>query len=147
VPPYIPPAGVTPAGAFVPQLFDDPGRPPGILADAIDPHTGEYLSILKGIDPIDAQVLDAMKIKRGSGAAVRNDGQRFADIKKVDDAAASLIDGEARRALARLSENQDIRVISVDAVADQNHDYADVVVQFKNLRARPKDLRAARVTP
>jgi hypothetical protein len=131
----------------VPQTFDDPGQPPGILADAIDPYTGEYLSILKGMDPIDAQVLDALTIKRGSGAAVRNDGQRFADIKKVDDAAATLIDGETRRALSRLVENQDIRVARVDPVADQNNDYADVVVQFKNLRARPKDLRAARVTP
>lgn len=147
MPPYIPPAGVTPAGLFVPQTFDDTSRPPGILADAIDPITGEYLSILKGMDPIDAQVIDALKIKRGSGVAVRNDGQRFADIKKVDDAAASLIDGEARRALARLVENLDIRVLTVDAVANQDNDFADVVVQFKNLRARPKDLRAATVTP
>lgn len=147
MPPYIPPAGLTPAGLFVPQTFDDPSQPPGILADAIDLQTGEYLSILKGVDPIDAQVLDAMKIKRASGAAVRNDGQRFADIEKVDDSTASLIDGEARRALSRLAENQDIRVVSVEPVVDQNNDYADVFVQFKNLRARPRELRAARVTP
>ena len=147
--PYIPPAGVTPAGAFVPQTYDDPSLPPGILADAIDPQTGEYLSILKGFDPIDAQVLDAMKIKRGSGAAVRNDGQRFADIENVDDSTSALVDAEARRALSRLVENSDIKIQRVDPVADPNDDYANVAVEYRNLRVRPRNLRLAQtaVTP
>lgn len=147
--PYIPPAGVTPAGAFVPQTYDDPSLPPGILADAIDPVTGEYRSILKGADPIDAQVLDAMAIKRASGAAVRNDGQRFADIKNVDDSTAALIDAETRRALSRLVENGDIKIRRVEPLADPNNDWAEVVVEFSNLRQRRRELRLARtaVTP
>jgi hypothetical protein len=145
VPAYIPPAGLTPAGAFVPQTFDDPKRPPGILADAIDYRTGEYMSILKGMDPIDEQVLIALTRKRGSGIAVMNDGQSFHEIEKVDDSTANRLAGEVARACGRLVESRDIRLKTVQPVVDQNNDYADVVVEFVNQRARTNRSRIARI--
>jgi len=141
--PYIPPAGLTPAGAFVAQTFDDPRRPPGILADAIDYRTGEYMSILKGMDPIDEQVLIALTRKRASGIAVMEDGQLFHEIEKVDDSTATRLAGEVQRACRRLVDNRDIRLKNVQPVVDQNNDYADVVVEFVNQRARTNRSRIA----
>jgi hypothetical protein len=146
MPPVIPPAGVTPLGFFVPQTFADPKGPPAILADAIDPHTREYLSISKGADPVDAQVVDALAIVRGSGAAVTADGQDFASIRKIDDSTVGLIEGEAKRALARLLAAGDIEFVKLAGAADD--DWSEVYVQYRNLRAHDRRrVRSARVLP
>ncbi len=137
--PYIPPAGLTPAGAFVPQTFDDPRRPAGILADAIDYRTGEYMSILKGMDPVAVEELFARPTCSSSG------GQSFHEIEKVDDSTATRLAGEVARACARLVDNRDIRLKNVQPVVDQNNDYADVVVEFVNQRARTNRSRIASV--
>ena len=127
----------------MPQTFDDPRRPPGILADAIDYRTGEYMSILKGMDPIDEQVLIALTRKRASGIAVMEDGQLFHEIEKVDDSTATRLAGEVARACRRLVDNRDIRLKNVQPVVDQNNDYADVVVEFVNQRTRTNRSRIA----
>lgn len=129
----IPPAGLAPAGFFVPQTFAAPSDPPAILADAVDPQTGEYLSISRGMDPVDQQVLIALTLKKGSGAAVADDGQEFEKIRKVDESSSRLIDAEARRALARLVQQRDIRVRSV--LPNSDSDWAEVVVNYENARA------------
>jgi hypothetical protein len=143
----IPPAGLTPAGFFVPQTFADPSSPPGILADAIDPETGEYLSISRGIDPIDEQVLVALTLRRRSGAACMDDGNDFAGVRKVDDSARTVIDAEARRALARLATAGDIKVRKVYAVADPDTDWGEVAVEYENTRAVSNRRRVAMVIP
>src|SRR4029079_12584815 len=107
----IPPAGVSPAGFFVPQIAVDPSAPAGILADAIDPATGEYLSIRRGINPIDAQVLLALRVRRRSGACVMDDGQDFGTIQTLDDQAPALIEAKARLVLKRLVGNRDIAIV------------------------------------
>jgi hypothetical protein len=143
----IPPAGLAPAGFFVPQKFTDPSAPPAILADAIDPETGEYLSISRGCDPIDQQVLIAMTAERGSGSALENDGQKFGGIRKITETTEALIDGEARRALARLVDARDIRVRRVYANAQPDNDWGEVSVDYENLRAPDVRRRLARVNP
>lgn len=100
--PVIPPGGVSPAGAFVEHEHDGPGSPPIILADAIDPDTGEYLSLTRGYDPVDGAVLEAFRVERRSGSATMNDGQRFRDAEHVDPKAPDFFRQEGRLALARL---------------------------------------------
>lgn len=148
VPPIIPPISVSPLGLFVPAGAVPPlAPPPGILADLIDygqfdPEkdpkrpTFEYLSLKRGMHPIDEQVCIALTRVRASGAAVQNEGGRFLDVDKLDDRAKSRIVSEARIALKRLVSNRDIEVVtmSVDIVDD----LATLFLQYKNLRAKDR---------
>jgi hypothetical protein len=130
-PPVIPPAGVSLAGFFLPVLYENPGAPPGILADAIDPATGDYLSIERGFDPTDAAVLTALTVKRGSGSAVTDVGQRYQDLERVDDTAEQFISAETERALRRLVESRQVAFERVTPVIGD--DWAEVQVIYRNL--------------
>ena len=141
-PPVIPPAGVTLAGFFIPVLYEDPGAPSGILADAIDPATGEYLSIERGFDPTDAAVLVALTVKRGSGSAVADVGQRYQDLQRVDETAPQFIVAETERALRRLIESRQITLEGVTpAMGD---DWAEAKVVYHNV---PRGQRRAPQLP
>lgn len=120
-----------PDGFFVPQTYDDGESPPGIVADAIDPHTGEYLSITRGFDPTDAAVLNALTIVRGSGSAVSDVGHRFVDLELVDDGADRFISEEARFALKRLRESGQISIEKLEPASQD--DWAECHVAYKNL--------------
>lgn len=130
--PVIPPAGLSPLGFFVEQTFRDPTDPPAILADAIDPETHDYLSIDRGQDPIDAQVILALKTVRGSGAAVTDTGNQFTSIGKLDDSAEAAFRREAEIALSLLVTNRDIRIDSIEVLVQD--DFAEVTVTYENLR-------------
>ncbi len=129
--PVIPSAGVSPLSFFVPLVYVEPGAPPAILADPIDPHTGEYLSIERGYDPTDAAVLTALTTIRGSGSAVLETGQRFRDATHVTRAAATFLRSEAELALRHLIEAQHIRLESIDVV--QGDDFLELAVRYINL--------------
>jgi hypothetical protein len=129
--PPIPPAGVSLAGFFIPVLYEDPGAPAGILADAIDPATGEYLSIERGFDPTDAAVLTALTTKRGSGAAVTDVGQRYLDLQRVDSTAPQFILAETERALKRLIDSRQIALDRVTPVLGD--DWAEAQVVYQNV--------------
>lgn len=145
--PVIPPAGLSPAGFFVAQTFVNPAKPPGILADPIDPKTGEYLSIVKGFDPIDAQVLLALTVKRASGAAVLEDGQSYSEIKKIDDSATSLIESKTRTTLGRLTDRRDIAIDALEPLADPASQSGSVAFRYRNLRSRGPQARKLTVLP
>lgn len=122
---------VFPDGFFVPQTHDDGESPPGIVADAIDPRTGEYLSISRGFDPTDGAVLTALSVVRGSGSAVTDTGQRFQDLQLVDSSAQTFIDQEARRALKRLKDSSQIAIEKVEPTTEG--DWGEVLVQYQNI--------------
>lgn len=131
---FILPAGTTPAGFGVTTERVETQSPPVILADAIDPTTGELLSLTRGMDPTDAAVITALRTVRGTGASVRAVGQRFADVTHVDDAAAQMLEHLTRAALRHLVEDRQIRIERIAVTADQNTDWAEVVVAYENLR-------------
>jgi hypothetical protein len=147
VPLVIPAAGLSAAGLFVSQLFVDPTKPPGILADAIDPTTGEYLSISKGMDPIDAQMILALSVKRGSGASVTEDGQTFFEIKKIDESTPALIEARTRSSAKRLTDRGDVAFATLTPFADSASQSGSVAVQYRNLRARGPQARTLLVLP
>lgn len=131
--PTIPPAGVSPAGFFVPVTHVALGEPVGILADPIDPKTGEYLSIERGFDPTDAAVLYALRVVRGSGSAVLETGQRFRDVTHVTDSTSSQLFQEVELALRHLVERGQIRLEQVISRAIPGEDFAEVAVFYTNL--------------
>lgn len=138
----VPAAGVTLAGFFVPIAYVSPGDPPGILADAIDPATGEYLSISRGFDPTDAAVLSSLTIQRASGSAVSDVGQRYQDLRILDDGAAQFISAETSRALKSLVDSKQIKLDSVEPTIGT--DWAEVKVAYQNIpRRERRDPRVA----
>lgn len=113
------------------------------MADAIDVATGEYLSIERGFDPTDAAFLTAMRTVRGSGSAVENVGQNFADHPRVDPKLGPFMREEVRLATKTLVDSGDLLVqnVSVKSLGDG----AEVYIEWKNL-ARDK-AQAIRLPP
>ena len=50
------------------------GPPSPLLAAKWDPNKRDYASLVEGMDPVDAHVLHALYVERGSGACVLHDG-------------------------------------------------------------------------
>ncbi len=101
------------AGFLVPLNYVIEGEPPAFLADAIDPRTGEFLSIEQGFDPTDAWVLHQLGLARGTGSAVLDDGRDFSDVTHVDDRRQRILDQEIRRPLRRLVEEREIEILKL----------------------------------
>lgn len=128
--PDTPAAGVSPAGFFVPVVHVDPDEPIAMLADPIDCETGELLSIERGFDPVDADVLFALRVERGSGSAVEDVGQQFRKATHVDPALPALLREETRLALQHLVDVGDVSFTGSTVTAD---DYADLQIRYQNV--------------
>lgn len=120
-------SGVSPT---LPAITENP-----ITADYIDPATGEYASMVQGLNPIDAQVILAMTTIRGSGAAVKDQGQRLSDIDKIRKTVEREIQSEVRLALKQLIQQHDIRLGTFAFDKQPSNDYVGVVIEYTNLRA------------
>jgi hypothetical protein len=143
MPIVVPPAGVTPLGAFT-GTFDGPLPPPPVIrADCIEPKEQRFTSVIKGDDPIDAAVVEALWRVRGSGGAVMDKGTRFLDIGKLTEQATRLIESEARNALKRMVVAGYITIKSV--VVTLGDDWAEVDVSYLNNRAARDQLRVREV--
>jgi len=59
--PAIPPASTSPASAYDLEGFAEQLRPPAILADLIDPVTGDFRSLLRGAPLADAFAVEILK--------------------------------------------------------------------------------------
>ncbi len=121
-----------------------PRAPVGGLADDVDPRTGELRS-LRGADPIDTAIIFQLRVRRGSGAAVVDDGQAFDGVEKNDAEAPARLRFEAERALRPFVERGDITVDRLEVEAGESAgDLGAVVVSYTNLR-RGGAKRTARV--
>jgi hypothetical protein len=129
------PSTVTPLGrapgTAEPVKFYSP-----IVADYIDPTTQDYLSLTKGMDPIDAQVLVAMKTVKGSGAAVLEEGNNLKSIRKIEPGTARRVQNDIRAAISKLVTNGDIRIVEIDTETRAGQQQVDARVDYENLRAR-----------
>lgn len=95
----IPPAGVTPASAFALEQHAVSEPPVPILADAIDPATGDYTSIVDSATIADGLVVHLLRTHRGTGAAVLTTGQRFRELTHVTEGSPELVESMVREAL------------------------------------------------
>jgi hypothetical protein len=105
------------------------------MADAIDPRTGDYISLTRGFDAVDGAILTAFSTVRGSGSAVENVGQRFADHTHVNPQLEPFMREEVRLATKLVVDRGDASIGAV-AVTDLG-DGAELYVEWKNL-ARDK---------
>jgi hypothetical protein len=124
------------AGGFGIGLPPDPltlqGAGAVFLGDAIDPQTGEYLSILKGWDPVDAAAVEALRVRRASGSAVTDDGNKLHEIEVIDERLEFLATSEVKYAWRRLIEAKLIRLASVK-LQDDGDVGALLTVKYNNL--------------
>jgi hypothetical protein len=111
--PLIPPPGMRPASLTGGVELIGPSKPPAILADDIDPQTGEFRSLLRGVHPVDGMVVVALRTQRGTGASVPDVGGELAKLDKVDDALPQRIKFEIQAALAPLVKQKLIRIGSI----------------------------------
>ncbi len=137
--PSVPPAGTSPASAYELQEYVPQLPPPAILADMIDPLTGEYASLTASANLADAFVIEAVRIERGSGAAVRDLGHRFREITHVDGSGPQVVDSMARQALEPARQAGVVQLVRV-SVSPNAEDPAelDTLLEYRDLLA-PRD--------
>lgn len=137
MPIIIQPAGISAAGTYTTVEVISPSKPPAILADDINPTTGELNSILSGIHPVDAAVITRIRTKRASGASVSSIGHRFDRVKKIDESYETAIRYEAEQVFADLVFRGDIRVDKI-AFSDTG-DTGSIFFYYTNLRTNVAD--------
>lgn len=130
--PYIPSAGISPLGTTELTEYRPLPPPPVIRADKLNYQSQAFTSVVSDRDPTDAAVIEALWRVRGSGAAVRNTGARFLDVRKLDDKAKILLANEARIALSRLIRRGDITITKITVVTGD--DCAELTVFYLNNR-------------
>ena len=130
----IPPGGVSAASFWTAVPFVDPAHPLGVLADKLDPNTGELLSLIAGRDPVDAAIAYQFRLRRASGAAVLEDGQAFEAIRKNTDSAPAELRFEAERVMRPFVERGDAEIVGLIIEAGEDAgDMGAVFLEYRNL--------------
>ena len=134
-----PPASTSPASAY--ELAEIIARkaPPVILADKIDPVTGEFESLVEGRGLADAFAIEAIRVQRGTGASVRDTGNRFRRLRHIESNAPELIESMVREAFADGERAGVVQLVNVTVERDAD-DSAQVntVIEYRDLLA-PRD--------
>jgi hypothetical protein len=143
--PSLPPASTSPASAY--ELVDivEHRAPPAILADMIDPVTGEYLSLTKSRPLADAFAIEALRVQRGSGAAVRDTGNRFHELRNVESNATEIIASMADEAFADAARAGVAELVDVTVEVDAaDGSQTNTVIEYRDLLA-PRDQQTRKV--
>jgi hypothetical protein len=114
----IPGAGVTPAASFELAGLEPQRPPPAILADLIDPVSGEYASLTRGASIADGMVTHLLSVQRGTGAAVRDIGHRLREITNVENQAGDLVKSFVRQALKPATDSGTIQIRTISATVN-----------------------------
>jgi hypothetical protein len=144
----IPPAGTSPASAYDIIAHAVQEQPPAILADRIDPLTGEFESLVSGRGLADAMVIEAVRVQRGTGASVREEGNRFREVGYVDTTNAEVVESMTREALRPAEEAGVLRLVSVTVEPDaEDGSQLDTVIEYRDLLAPEKSQTRRLVIP
>jgi hypothetical protein len=143
--PSLPPASTSPASAFEIADIIEQKAPPVILADMIDPVTGDFASLTRGRPLADAFAIEALRVQRGTGAAVRDSGNRFREVRNVESNAVEVIESMAREAFTD-AERAGVAELSDVSVEVDELDTAQVntVIEYRDLLA-PRDDQTRRL--
>lgn len=137
--PSVPAAGTSPASAYELQDYAPQLPPPAILADLIDPVTGDFASLTRSANLADAFLIEAVRIERGSGAAVRDLGNRFREITHVDGSGPEVVESMARQALEPAREAGVVQLVRVTVTPNADDpSELDTVIEYRDLLA-PRD--------
>ncbi len=143
----IPSAGVTPAASFELAGFEPQRPPPAILADLIDPATGEYQSLTRSATIADGLVVHLMSTQRGTGASVRTIGHRLREVTHVENVAGDLVKSLVRQALKPAVDTGTIQIDNIATEANpEDGTQIDLVIQYIDGSMPARDPTARRLT-
>jgi hypothetical protein len=143
--PSMPPGGLSPASSPETAELGRQEPPPAILADRINPLTGDFESLFLGRSLADAFAIEALRVQRATGAAVRDLGNRFREITHVEDDAPELIESMAREAFGDAENAGVARLVQVTVETDPGDPaQLSTVIEYRDLLA-PPDLAPRRL--
>ena len=136
--PVLPPGGLTPASAYDIEGQAVQELPAVILAPVIDPVTGDFGSIFRSARLADAFAIEALRVQRGSGASVRDLGNRYAEITHVEDGIAELVESMTFEAFRDAEQAGVAQLVAVTVGPDPvDPSQTATVVEFRDLLAPP----------
>lgn len=138
--PFVPPAGLSPAGIAGSYEFASPANPVGSLSDDFNESIREFAGLFSRVHPVDAAMRDMLIVRRSSGPSVTTMGNELHLIKKNDVHAENDIRNEIAFAAKRLVEAQLVEIDLVEPNIDGDAAYP--VIDYRNKsRARRGDDR------
>jgi len=126
------PAGAVPVAGAAPTVVSA-SVTRSLLADDLDPVTGELQAITTAPHPVEAAVREAFRIQRASGPAVEAVGQNFRSVKKQDEHTGRSLYYEAERIMAPFVARKEAQVLGIDVDPEQAYAQAGVRVRWVNL--------------
>lgn len=136
----IPAAGITPAASFELAGFAPQKAAPAILADLVDPVTGDFASLTRSAGIADGMVQFLTSVQRGSGACVRSFGQRFREVTHNDERASETLQSFVVEALQPAVDSGTVRFERISSVPDsEDATQVNNVVEFVDLLADQKN--------
>lgn len=147
--PLVPPAGISPASAYLYIPIAQPESPPVIQADKIggDENGRDFLSLTQSADPVDDAVRVVWATERASGAAVRDVGHRLRLLRHTDELTEESARGIVDDAMKRMVDAGFVRITGVtvqvgsDGERSASEDTGLVDVEFENRVTRQKFTR------
>lgn len=124
--------------------------PPVMLADSIDPATGDARSFMVGDDPIDAAVQWQFTVRQNGGAAIgTTNGHRLHTITKATPQAPTQLADEARRVLDKFVTRGQLTNVSVESeIVGDNTATGAIEIRARNAladrAARPQRIEEGR---
>lgn len=143
--PSLPPASTSAASAYELLEITEQKAPPVILADAIDPTTGDFSSLIESASLADAFAIEAIRVQRGSGASVRDTGNRYREITHVESNAAEVVGSMTREAFADAERAGVAELVDVSIEPDAaDPSELNTVIEYRDLLA-PRDAPTRRL--
>lgn len=128
---------IPPGGLYAADDDDVPARAPvAMLAPRINPLTGDFESLFRGRPLADAFAIEAIRVQRGTGAAVRGLGNRYREITHVEDDSPEIIESMTFEAFEAAEAAGVARLVSVTAqVDDGDPSQLSTVIEYRDLLA------------
>lgn len=141
----IPPGGLSPVSESDAVDFTPQEPPPAILADRINPLTGDFESLFRGRPLADAFAIEALRVQRGTGAAARELGNRYRELTHVEDEAVEIVESMTAEAFTDAEAAGVARLERVTVGVDEaDPSQVSTVVEFRDLLA-PADAAPRRL--
>lgn len=139
------PAGVVPLGSFTEVSGSRARKPIPILADYVDELSGQVTRLTEGRTPVDGAIIEILRVERGSGPAVKENGHTMREVRHTDESSLSelkarLRDGFRRMEVAGLVQIQETTVEVNEGIGDA----VTLSSRIRDLTLPPEDQEATR---
>lgn len=136
------PAGAVPLGAFTEFPVTPGAAPLPVLADFIDPLTGDFLDLLASRTPVDGAIIEGLRVERNSGPAVALVGTTLREIRNTDATSLSEVRGRTRDGLAELEREGLAKLVSATVELNSQGDSVNVAAKIRDFtvdQGQPSD--------